>query len=189
MVPLAWIDKRPGVTIKEILRNWGLVALGNFGGAFTVAVMMAFVFTYGFNTDGGAIAAKVASIGEARTVGYAAHGFDGWLTVFIRGMLCNWMVSMGVVGAMISTSVSGKWLAMWMPIMLFFYMGFEHSIVNMFLFPFSLIMGGNFTIGDYLLWNELPVALGNLVGGLLFVGLAIYYTHVKTGSKKTLDRK
>ena len=189
LVPLAWIDKRPGVTIKEILRNLGLVALGNFGGAFTVAVMMAFVFTYGFNTDGGAIAAKVASIGEARTVGYAAHGFDGWLTVFIRGMLCNWMVSMGVVGAMISTSVSGKWLAMWMPIMLFFYMGFEHSIVNMFLFPFSLIMGGNFTIGDYLLWNELPVALGNLVGGLLFVGLAIYYTHVKTGSKRTLDRK
>lgn len=189
LVPLAWIDKRPGVTIKEILRNWGLVALGNFGGAFTVAVMMAFVFTYGFNTDGGAIAAKVASIGEARTVGYAAHGFDGWLTVFIRGMLCNWMVSMGVVGAMISTSVSGKWLAMWMPIMLFFYMGFEHSIVNMFLFPFSLIMGGNFTVSDYLLWNELPVALGNLVGGLVFVGLTIYYTHVKTGSKRVLDRK
>jgi formate transporter len=131
LVPLAWIDKRPGVTIGQILRNWGLVALGNFGGAFTVAVMMAFVFTYGFNTDGGAIAAKVATIGESRTVGYAAHGFDGWLTVFIRGMLCNWMVSMGVVGAMISTSVSGKWLAMWMPIMLFFYMGFEHSIVNM----------------------------------------------------------
>ena len=188
LVPLAWIDKRPGVTINQILRNWGLVALGNFGGAFTVAVMMAFVFTYGFNTDGGAIAAKVASIGEARTVGYAAHGFDGWMTVFIRGMLCNWMVSMGVVGAMISTSVSGKWLAMWMPIMLFFYMGFEHSIVNMFLFPFSLIMGGNFTVSDYLLWNELPVALGNLVGGLLFVGLAIYYTHVKTGTKRTLSK-
>lgn len=186
LVPLAWLDKRPGVTWGQILRNWGLVALGNFGGAFTVACMMAFIFTYGFNTDGGAIAAKVATIGESRTVGYAAHGFDGWLTVFIRGMLCNWMVSMGVVGAMISTSVSGKWLAMWMPIMLFFFMGFEHSIVNMFLFPFSLIMGGDFTIADYLLWNELPVALGNLVGGLVFVGLMIYYTHVKTGEKRVL---
>ena len=188
LVPLAWLDKRPGVTIGQILRNWGLVCLGNFGGAFTVAVMMAFVFTYGFNTDGGAIAQKVATIGESRTVGYASYGLDGWITVFIRGMLCNWMVSMGVVGAMISTSVSGKWLAMWMPIMLFFYMGFEHSIVNMFLFPFSLIMGGNFTIADYLLWNELPVALGNLVGGLVFVGLMIYYTHVKTGSKRTLSK-
>jgi formate/nitrite transporter len=187
LVPLAWIDKRPGVTIGQILRNWGLVALGNFGGAFTVAVMMSFIFTMGYNTDGGAIATKVASIGEARTVGYAAYGIDGWITVFIRGMLCNWMVSMGVVGAMISTSVSGKWLAMWMPIMLFFFMGFEHSIVNMFLFPFSLIMGGNFTISDYLLWNELPVALGNLAGGLLFVGLMIYATHVKTGAKRDLS--
>jgi len=186
LVPLAYLDKRPGVTIGQILRNWGLVALGNFGGAFTVAVMMAFIFTYGFNTDGGAIAAKVAKIGEARTLGYSAHGFDGWLTVFIRGMLCNWMVSMGVVGAMISTSVSGKWLAMWMPVMLFFFMGFEHSIVNMFLFPFSLIMGGDFTVADYLLWNELPVALGNLVGGLLFVGLPIYYTHAKMSPKREL---
>ena len=187
LVPLAWIDKRPGVTIPQILRNWGLVALGNFGGAFTVACIMAFVYTIGFNTDGGAIATKVASIGEARTLGYAEHGVAGWITVFLRAVLCNWMVSMGVVGAMISTSVSGKWLAMWMPIMLFFFMGFEHSIVNMFLFPFSLIMGGDFTIADYLLWNELPVALGNLVGGLFFVGLMIYYTHVKTSDKRVLN--
>ena len=188
LVPLALLDKRPGVTPNQVLRNWGLVALGNLLGALTVAFMMAFIFTYGFNTDGGAIAAKVAGIGEARTVGYSAYGLDGWITVFIRGMLCNWMVSMGVVGAMVSTSVTGKALAMWMPIMLFFFMGFEHSIVNMFLFPFSLIMGGNFTIADYLLWNELPVALGNLVGGLAFTGLTLYATHVKTGAKRTLDR-
>jgi formate transporter len=197
LVPLAYLDKRPGVTIGQILRNWGLVALGNFGGAFTVAVMMAFIFTYGefsaFTESHpkhffSILANKVAHIGEARTVGYSEHGFTGWLTVFIRGMLCNWMVSMGVVGAMISTSVSGKWLAMWMPVMLFFFMGFEHSIVNMFLFPFSLIMGGDFTISDYLLWNELPVALGNLVGGLLFVGLPIYYTHAKTSAKRVLNK-
>lgn len=186
LVPLALLDKRKGVTVKQVLRNWGLVFLGNLGGALLVAVMMSYIFTYGYNTDGGAIAAKVASIGEARTVGYQAWGTDGWITVFVRGMLCNWMVSMGVVGAMVSTTVSGKAIAMWMPIMLFFYMGFEHSIVNMFLFPFSLIMGGNFTIMDYLLWNELPVALGNLVGGLAFTGLTLYATHVKTGNKRKL---
>ncbi|PLY05985.1 MAG: formate transporter [Arcobacter sp.] len=189
LVPLAWLDKRAGVTTNQVLRNWGLVALGNLLGALTVAFMMAFIFTYGFNTEGGAIAKKVAGIGEARTLGYAAHGLDGWITVFIRAMLCNWMVSMGVVGAMVSTSVTGKALAMWMPIMLFFFMGFEHSIVNMFLFPFSLIMGGNFTISDYLLWNELPVALGNLVGGLLFVGLTLYSTHIKTSPKRVLNTK
>ncbi len=187
LVPLAIWDKRPGANMPNLLRNWGLVALGNFIGAFTVAVMMSFIFTYGYQIDGGAIAQKVATIGESRTLGYQEHGFGGWMTVFIRGMLCNWMVSMGVVGAMISTSATGKIVAMWMPIMLFFYMGFEHSIVNMFLFPFSMIMGGEFTIADYLLWNELPVALGNLVGGVLFVAVPLYFTHYKMSPNRTLD--
>ena len=186
LVPLALIDKRPGVTTKQVLRNWGLVFIGNFAGALTVAFMMSFVLTYGYNVDGGALAKKVASIGESRTVGYQAHGVSGWFTIFIRGMLCNWMVSMGVVGAMISTSASGKMMAMWMPVMLFFFMGFEHSIVNMFLFPFSMIMGGGFTISDYLLWNELPTVLGNLVGGFLLVGLPLYYTHVRTSPNRNV---
>jgi formate/nitrite transporter len=183
LVPLALLDKRPGCNVNQLLRNWGLVFIGNLAGALTVAFFAAYILTYGFNTDGGALAAKVGSIGESRTLGYQSHGFDGWITIFIRGMLCNWMVSMGVVGAMVSTSVSGKVLAMWMPVMLFFFMGFEHSIVNMFLFPFSMIMGGDFTISDYLIWNEIPTVLGNLVGGFLFVGLPLYLTHVKTSQK------
>jgi len=84
---------------------------------------------------------------------------------------------------MMSSSVSGKTIGMWLPIMLFFYMGFEHSIVNMFLFPSGLLLGGNFTIGDYLLWNEIPTVVGNLVGGLAFVGLTLYSTHLRTGSR------
>ena len=179
LVPLALLDKRPGVTPKLILRNWGLVFIGNFAGALTTAFFMSYILTYGYNTQGGPIAEKVATIGESRTVGYQEHGVAGWITIFIRGVLCNWMVSMGVVGAMISTAVAGKMAAMWMPIMLFFYMGFEHSIVNMFLFPFSLIMGGDFTVYDYLFWNELPTLLGNLVGGFLLVGLPLYLTHTK----------
>jgi formate/nitrite transporter len=184
LTPLAWLDRRPGVNVQGILRNWGLVFLGNFAGALTVAFMMSFIFTYGYNTDGGAVAAKVSGIGESRTLGYAQYGVEGWFTIFIRGMLCNWMVSLGVVGAMISTHVSGKVLAMWMPIMLFFFMGFEHSVVNMFLFPFSMIMGGDFSIMDYFIWNEIPTALGNLVGGLAFTGLTLYTTHVRTAKKR-----
>ncbi len=189
LAPLAWLDKRPGVTISGVLRNWGLVFIGNFAGALTVAFMIAFIFTYGFNVDAGAVGEKVASIGEARTLGYAAHGVDGWITIFIRGMLCNWMVSLGVVGAMISTTVSGKVIAMWMPIFLFFYMGFEHSVVNMFLFPFGLIMGGEFSFMDYIVWNEIPTVLGNLVGGLAFTGLTIYTTHVRTAPKRTTESR
>ncbi|AZZ92682.1 formate/nitrite transporter family protein [Hahella sp. KA22] len=186
LTPLALLDKRPGVTTQGVLRNWGLVFLGNFAGALTVAFMMAFVFTYGFNTDPGPVGSKIASVGEARTLGYAQYGLAGWLTIFLRGMLCNWMVSMGVVGAMISTTVSGKVLAMWMPIMLFFFMGFEHSVVNMFLFPSAMIMGGDFSIMDYFIWNEIPTALGNLVGGLAFTGLTLYSTHYKTAPKRKL---
>jgi formate/nitrite transporter len=185
LTPLALIDKRPGVTIGGVLRNWGLVFVGNFAGAFTVAVMMAIVFTYGFSTDPGAVGMKIAGIGEARTLGYKEYGAAGMLTLFIRGMLCNWMVSMGVVGAMISTSVSGKVIAMWMPIMLFFAMVFEHSVVNMFLFPSALILGGNFSVMDYIIWNEIPTVLGNLVGGLAFTGLTSYTTHVRTAAKRT----
>jgi formate/nitrite transporter len=186
LVPLALLDKRPGVTVNQVLRNWGLVFLGNFAGALIVAFMMSFILTYGYSIDSGMIGDKIASIGEERTLGYKEHGIAGWMTIFIRAMLCNWMVSMGVVGAMVSSSVSGKAIAMWMPIMLFFYMGFEHSIVNMFLFPFSMIMGGDFTVVDYLIWNEIPTVLGNLVGGLAFTGLTLYSTHIKTGAKRDL---
>ncbi len=188
LTPLALLDKRPGVTVNGVLRNWGLVFLGNFAGALTVAFMMAFVFTYGFSTAPGPVGEKIAHIGEARTLGYAEYGLAGWFTIFVRGMLCNWMVSMGVVGAMISTSVSGKVIAMWMPIMLFFFMGFEHSVVNMFLFPSAMIMGGGFSVMDYMIWNEIPTALGNLVGGLAFTGLTLYTTHVRTAPKRALAR-
>jgi len=184
LVPLALLDKRPGANMNQLLRNWGLVAIGNLGGALLVAFMMSFVLTYGYTVDAGALAHKVAHIGEARTIGYKSHGVEGWFTIFTRAIMCNWMVSMGVVSAMIATSAISKMFAMWMPIMLFFFMGFEHSIVNMFLFPFSMIMGGNFTVTDYLLWNELPTALGNMVGGFLFVGLPLYYTHLKTDPER-----
>ncbi|MES2367292.1 MAG: formate/nitrite transporter family protein [Pseudomonadota bacterium] len=187
LTPLALFDKRPGVTVGGVLRNWGLVFLGNFLGALTVAFLMAIVFTYGFSTEPSKVGKVIAGIGEARTLGYKEYGAAGMLTLFIRGILCNWMVSLGVVGAMISTSVSGKVIAMWMPIMLFFGMAFEHSVVNMFLFPSALMMGGNFSIMDYIIWNEIPTVLGNLVGGISLTGLTLYTTHVRTAPKRSFQ--
>ncbi|WOO96452.1 formate/nitrite transporter family protein [Micrococcus terreus] len=184
LLPLAWLDKRPGVTWGGILRNWGLVFLGNFAGAALVALMMAVTMTYGFSTEPNEVALRLGEIGEGRTVGYAEYGAGGMLTLFIRGVLCNWMVSTGVVAAFMSKSTTGKALIMWMPVMLFFYMGFEHSVVNMFLFPAGLMLGGEFSFMDYLVWNEIPTVLGNLVGGLAFVGLTLYTTHHRTGSDR-----
>ena len=184
LAPLAVFDKRPGATWNGVLRNWGLVFTGNFAGALTVAVFMAIIFTNGFTEAPNAVGQKIGHIGEGRTVGYAAHGAAGMLTLFVRAVMCNWMVSTGVVAAMMSTSVSGKVIAMWMPILVFFYMGFEHSIVNMYLFPSGLMLGGNFTFMDYMIWNEIPTVLGNLVGGLTFVGATLYSTHYKTAPKR-----
>lgn len=185
LVPLALLDKRRGVTVGGMLRNWGLVFVGNFAGALTVAFLIAFITTYGFNVAPDEVGQRLGEIGESRTLGYAEHGAAGMLTLFFRGVLCNWMVSTGVVAAMMSTSVSGKALTMWMPVMLFFYMGFEHSVVNMFLFPTGLMLGGDFSLGDYLVWNEIPTVAGNLVGGLLFVGLTLYVTHARTKARRS----
>lgn len=186
LVPLALIDKRPGVRVRSVLRNWGLVFVGNFAGALTVALMMAVIATYAFSTGPDEIGTMMGTIGESRTVGYAEHGAAGMLTLFIRGVLCNWMVSTGVVAAMMSNSVPGKVIGMWMPILVFFYMGFEHSVVNMFLFPSGLMLGGNFSIADYFLWNEIPTVVGNIVGGLTFVGLTVYATHARTNSPRAV---
>lgn len=184
LTPLAWLDKRPGVTVPGVLRNWVLVFLGNFAGALTVAVMMSIVFTFGFATEPSPVGKLIAGIGEARTLGYAKYGAAGMLTLFVRAVMCNWMVSTGVIGAMISTSVPGKVIAMWMPIMVFFFMTFEHSVVNMFLFPSALIMGGNFSIVDYFVWNEIPTLLGNIVGGIAFTGLMLYSTHGRSAAAR-----
>jgi formate/nitrite transporter len=184
LAPLALIDKRPGVTVNGVLRNWTLTFLGNFAGAFMVAVLMSVVFTFGFTEEPNAVGKTIASIGESRTIGYKEHGGAGMLTLFIRAMLCNWMVSTGVVGAMISTNVTGKVIAMWMPIMVFFAMTFEHSVVNMFLFPSGILMGANFDWADYFIWNEIPTIVGNIVGGLAFTGLTLYSTHARTAPKR-----
>ncbi|MCS3904250.1 formate/nitrite transporter [Methylohalomonas lacus] len=180
LVPLALLDKRKGVTFGGMMRNWGLVFIGNFIGAFTVAVLIGITLTNSFTTEANAVGQAFAGAAEARSVGFSEHGAAGMLEVFVRGILCNWFVSLGVVGAMLSKSVSGKVIAMWMPIVIFFGLVFEHAVVNMYLFPLGMMMGGELTVMDWLIWNEIPVVLGNIVGGLLFTGMALYATHSRT---------
>ncbi|MBD1557526.1 formate/nitrite transporter family protein [Vibrio sp. S9_S30] len=180
LAPLALFEKRPGVTKAGILRNWLLVGLGNLIGALSVAFLVALTFTMNFSMDPGAVGQAFIKASTSRTLGFAEHGMDGWITVFVKGILCNWMVSLGVVGAMVSKSVSGKVLAMWFPIFIFFGLVFEHAVVNMYLFPLGMMLGAEFTITDWLVWNQIPVTLGNLVGGLLITAMSLYVTHAKT---------
>jgi formate/nitrite transporter len=184
LCPLAWFAGRPGVTWLGIFRNWGLVFIGIFAGAMTTAIFIAITLTMGFSEVPNAVGDKLMAVGHDRTIGYAEAGGAGLLTLFVRAVMCNWMVSTGVVAAMMSTTVSGKIMAMWMPILIFFYLGFEHSIVNMFLFPIGIMLGADFTWSDYLIYNEIPTVIGNLVGGLTFVGAMIYSTHYKTSPSR-----
>ncbi len=89
------------------------------------------VFAIALTTAGdaqiNAVGTKLIAIAEAKTNYYASHGSAGLLAVFTKGMLCNWMVSLAVVAAFMSTSFSGKILAIWGPTLLFFSQGFEHG--------------------------------------------------------------
>src|SRR5262249_13134165 len=104
-------------------------------------------------------------------------GGRGLAVVLSKSLLCNWMVTLGVAMAMTSQSTIGKIAAMWLPIMTFFAQGFEHSVVNMFVIPAGMLLGAHVSVSDWWLWNQLPVTLGNAVGGVVFTGLALYMTH------------
>ena len=104
-------------------------------------------------------------------------------------MLCNWLVCLAVVLAMTTTSTIGKIACAWMPIFIFFAQGFEHSVVNMFIIPTGMMMGAKVTVADWWLWNQIPVTLGNLVGGFTFTGLAIYMTYKPRGARPRCRRR
>lgn len=176
LLPCAAVARKENATPSRIFTNWAWVFLGNLMGSILYAVLLAIVLTTGGTGELSAVGTKLIKIAEVKTTYYAAHGAAGLLTVFTKAMLCNWMVSLGVVFAYASTSFTGKMLAIWGPTVLFFSQGFEHAVVNMFAIPMGMLLGANVSISTWWMWNQIPVTLGNLVGGMVFTGLAIYYT-------------
>lgn len=183
LVPIGYIARQPTLTLTMVFRSFFWVFIANFCGAVLIALIMASVFTNGFSSDVSPVGEMLAEIGKSRTIGYKENGIGGLATVFLRAALCNWMVSLAVLGSFVSSHTHGKIMVMWMPIMVFFAMTFEHSVVNMFLFPVALLLGGEFSISDYLLWNEIPVLVGNLAGGLVFTALPFLIVYSQTRQK------
>lgn len=172
LIPLAVREGR--IALGDLLSNWGWVFVGNLiGGTF-----YALLFTLTLSADS-EMSRQIMSIAEAKTLGYARLGSQGMAVVFSKAILCNWMVTLGVVMALTSQSTIGKIAAMWLPILTFFAQGFEHSVVNMFVIPAGMLLGAKVSFGDWWLWNQIPVTLGNVVGGLVFTGLALHVTHRK----------
>jgi len=174
LVPLPWVEGR--ASAAQVLGNWGWVMLGNLLGSLAYALLAAVVLTNLWTSAPVGVAAKIVGAAEAKTVGYAAIGAAGFITCFVKAVLCNWMVCLAVVLAMTTTSTIGKIAAAWLPIFVFFAQGFEHLVVNFFLIPAGMMMGAKVTILDWIVWNAIPVTLGNIVGGFVFTGLAIYTT-------------
>jgi formate/nitrite transporter len=184
LVPLPWLDGE--VKFSAVLINWGWVFIGNLIGSVAYGILIAIALTnFGTSAPAG-VALRIVQTAEAKTIAYAAIGSAGLITVFVKAMLCNWMVCLAVVLAMTTNSTIGKIACAWMPVFIFFAQGFEHSVVNMFIIPTGMMMGAKVTVADWWLWNQIPVTLGNLVGGFTFTGLALYVTYKPAVSTKVL---
>ncbi len=175
LLPLATLRRQ--ATPAGVLANWSWVFLGNLIGSVFYAVLLVIALTDAGRVEPTGLAALLIKVAEAKTAGYAQFGAAGMLTVFVKAILCNWMVCFGVVMAMSSTSTIGRIAGAWMPILMFFAQGFEHSVVNMFVIPAGMLLGAKVSLVQWWMWNQIPVTLGNLVGGLLFTGLALYVTY------------
>ena len=183
LLPMAtWAGKSSwGATF----RNWSWVWLGNFIGTLVVAVIMYLSLTSGGtvdpSADGGVwqkVAAKIISLNIANVEKkYEALGSLGFFLAFLRGLVANWLVCLGVTMALVSKSVPGKLLACWLPITAFQTMGMEHIVVNQFLHTAGPILGSGVPFTKVIFWNFLPVTLGNIVGGMVFIGMLFYSTH------------
>ena len=183
LLPMAtWAGKS---TWGATFRNWGWVWIGNFIGTLVVAVIMYLSLTSGGtvdpSADGGVwqkVAAKIISLNIANVEKkYEALGSLGFFLAFLRGLVANWLVCLGVTMALVSKSVPGKLLACWLPITAFQTMGMEHIVVNQFLHTAGPILGSGVPFTKVIFWNFLPVTLGNIVGGMVFIGMLFYSTH------------
>ncbi|MDR3463351.1 MAG: formate/nitrite transporter family protein [Beijerinckiaceae bacterium] len=183
LLPMAVMAGR--ATPKQMLTNWALTFVGNFIGSLMFAGLMWIVLTSAGHDSGGIVADKIRAAVAGRSAGYAALGIAGFVTAFVKAMLCNWLVCLGVTMGLASPSLAGKVIGCWLPIFTFFAQGFEHCVVNMSLFPLGLFLDAKATAAEFLLANELPVTLGNLAGGFLFTGLALYLAYQSGASVKS----
>ena len=145
------------VALRDLAKNWIMSYVGNFVGALALAALVFHAGTLGDGTAAAVTAVTKTSLPAG--------------TAFLRGVLCNWLVSMAVYMASGCSSAASKMVVIFFPISAFVALGLEHSVANMFLVPLGILRGAKVTYADFLLKNLLPVTLGNIVGGAGCVGL------------------
>ncbi|WP_286974097.1 formate/nitrite transporter family protein [Acetomicrobium sp. UBA5826] len=168
------------VTLKEILKNWIIVYFANLIGSLFLAYL---IYRTGLAGDAvGSNALKIASGKMSLPFGIA----------FFRGILCNWLVVLAVWMAMAAEDIVSKIFAIFFPIMAFVASGFEHSIANMYFMALGILLKNNEGLVSQagltshsidalsvrgFLNNIIPVTLGNIIGGVLFVAVFYYLAY------------
>ncbi|GLI38722.1 formate/nitrite transporter family protein [Geobacter hydrogenophilus] len=159
----------------KVLENWLIVILGNLVGSLFIAWLM---FESRLWSSGNMVdhSLRIAVVKCQLPFGVA----------LVRGILCNWLVCLAVFMATAARDVAGKFLACYGPIMAFVASGFEHSVANMYFIPTGLLLSGELgrnepglTWGNFFMANLLPVTIGNILGGVVFVASAYWYVHLK----------
>ncbi len=162
LLTLALMDKK--ITPAQLLRSWGVVYLGNFLGSVLLALLLANSGLYGGAAGERAIAVAAAKTGAP------------FLQMVIRGILCNILVVLAVWFQAGAKDMAGKIFAIWFPIMMFVFAGFEHSVANMTYIPLGMFLGAEVSVGQLLIGNLLPVTIGNLIGGAVIVPVWYYFS-------------
>ncbi|WP_295078586.1 formate/nitrite transporter family protein [Tabrizicola sp.] len=162
LMVMAAVDRR--ITLGALLRNWGIVWLGNLVGAVGLAV--AFGMSGLLDGPMGTVAAKAASTKAALPP----------VEAFVRGALCNALVCLAVWLSFAARTATDKILGVLWPVAAFVTLGLEHSVANMFLFPAGVWAGSEATTAG-VLGNLLWVSLGNVLGGAGGVALAYRYAY------------
>jgi formate/nitrite transporter len=187
MILVGVLDKK--VSIKAMLKNWLFVYVGNFIGSIFIAYMM---------NESGLFSSGDSMLG-AVTIKIAAYkvGLTFTQGLFL-GIMCNWLVCLAVWMAYGAKDMTGKILAIFFPIWLFITSGFEHCVANMYYIPAGILAKNNESLTDaaavlgvtpeklnHLNWetfftgNLIPVTLGNIIGGGIFVGAVYWYVYIK----------
>ena len=180
LIVMGWAHGK--VAFGGLMRNWGLVFVGNFVGAVGMAVL---AHWSGFLHIGGdAVAATAIRIGAAKVA-------LPWDVAFVRGILCNTLVCLAVWLCFAAHSVIDKVLAIIFPIAAFVALGFEHSIANMYFIPLAILAAADPALlqaagvaadgldGAGMVHNLVPVTLGNIVGGGVFVAMTYYVVYLR----------
>jgi formate/nitrite transporter len=178
LIPMAVFQKK--TTWGRVFNAWFWVYIGNFIGSLFWAYLMAVgPFSKGGSPEITVFGQNAIGIAQAKTLPYMAAGGIGLWSAFMKGIGCNLLVNLAILLAISSKNMIGKFFGIWFPIMAFVSSGFEHSVANMYFIPVGIMLGAKVTWGQFIQWNLIPVTLGNIVGGGIFIGAVYFYSFKK----------